>query len=197
MKNGLTPNWFFSAEAVHFIESLIQEQAPGSHLIIDVDHGGTPQANLSLKFELSKNIDQSFDFINLTESTRCYSAKESFNYLKDLKINLKKELLHTELEITAPHLFGNKQQLSLLDEVTIFFNQEILPFLKQHKGHASFQEITQDGYLVLKFEGGCQGCSMAKVTLKQGIEQRIKERFPNIEGIIDMTDHSQGTAAYA
>ena len=45
-------------------------------------------------------------------------------------------------------------------------------------------------------EGGCQGCGMADVTLKQGIEVMIKEAIPEIEEVIDVTDHANGRNPY-
>ena len=44
----------------------------------------------------------------------------------------------------------------------------------------------------LSFGGGCHGCGMVDVTLKQGIEARIKELIPEIEEVVDVTDHASG-----
>ena len=54
----------------------------------------------------------------------------------------------------------------------------------------------EEGTAYLRLEGGCQGCAMAEVTLRQGVEVMIKERVPEIVGVLDVTDHGAGTEPY-
>ncbi len=49
---------------------------------------------------------------------------------------------------------------------------------------------------VLKFGGGCQGCSAIDVTLKQGVETTLKENIPELQRVVDQTDHTQAEGAY-
>ena len=51
-------------------------------------------------------------------------------------------------------------------------------------------------YAVLEFGGGCQGCGMVDVTLKDGIEKTLLDTLPELSGIKDMTDHSIDDHAY-
>jgi Fe/S biogenesis protein NfuA len=44
--------------------------------------------------------------------------------------------------------------------------------------------------------GGCQGCGMADVTLRQGIEASLRENVPEVAGVVDVTDHASGTNPY-
>ena len=50
-----------------------------------------------------------------------------------------------------------------------------------------------DGKAIIAFGGGCQGCGMVDVTLKQGVEVMIKDNVPGISEVIDATDHEAGT----
>ena len=50
-----------------------------------------------------------------------------------------------------------------------------------------------EGQAVISFGGGCQGCGMADVTLKQGIEVMIMDEVEGITGVVDITDHAAGT----
>jgi hypothetical protein len=52
-------------------------------------------------------------------------------------------------------------------------------------------EITKDMDVILNFGGGCQGCSSVKVTLKNGVEAQLKSIYPEINNVLDVTDHSQ------
>ena len=54
----------------------------------------------------------------------------------------------------------------------------------------------KDNIVFLRLGGGCQGCGMVDVTLKQGIEVMIKERLPEIASVYDVTDHAGGKNPY-
>ena len=60
----------------------------------------------------------------------------------------------------------------------------------------ALQEVTADGVVVLRFGGGCHGCGMADVTLKQGIEKTLLEKVPGVTAVRDATDHDTGSAPY-
>jgi Fe/S biogenesis protein NfuA len=65
-------------------------------------------------------------------------------------------------------------------------------------GHGGFIELldVRDNKVYLAMGGGCQGCGAADVTLKAGIERLIKEELPEVEEILDTTDHGAGTNPY-
>ena len=65
-------------------------------------------------------------------------------------------------------------------------------------GHGGFVELidVQDSRVYLQMGGGCQGCGAADITLKAGIERLIKEELPEIEEVLDSTDHASGTNPY-
>ena len=65
-------------------------------------------------------------------------------------------------------------------------------------GHGGFVELidVQDSRVYLQMGGGCQGCGMSDVTLKAGIERLIKEEIPEVEEVVDTTDHSSGSNPY-
>ena len=73
---------------------------------------------------------------------------------------------------------------------------EINPALAAHGGRVGLVEITEEKQAVLQFGGGCHGCGMADVTLKQGIEQTLTQRIPEITGVLDATDHRSGKNPY-
>ncbi|MGH9896931.1 MAG: NifU family protein, partial [bacterium] len=72
---------------------------------------------------------------------------------------------------------------------------EINPAIAMHGGFAELVDV-KDNVVYLRLAGGCQGCGMAAVTLRNGIELRIKEECPEIVGIVDSTDHAGGTNPY-
>ena len=65
-------------------------------------------------------------------------------------------------------------------------------------GHGGWVELidVQDKRVYLQMGGGCQGCGAADITLKSGIERLIREEIPEIEEVLDTTDHGSGTNPY-
>ena len=68
--------------------------------------------------------------------------------------------------------------------------------LESHGGKVSLLEFTDKGEAILQFGGGCQGCGMVDVTLKDGIEKTLLEQIPELKSVKDSTDHSLDDNAY-
>lgn len=69
---------------------------------------------------------------------------------------------------------------------------QVNPLVASHGGHVDLVGV-DDGKAMIAFGGGCQGCGMVDVTLKEGIEVMITEGVPGITAVVDMTDHDAGT----
>jgi Fe/S biogenesis protein NfuA len=54
----------------------------------------------------------------------------------------------------------------------------------------------QETRVVLSFGGGCQGCGMADVTMKEGVSAQLKQQIPEITEVVDATDHAAGDNPY-
>ncbi len=63
-------------------------------------------------------------------------------------------------------------------------------------GRPIYIAVDDDGTVFVQLSGGCQGCGMASVTLTQGIEVSLKELVPEVERVVDATDHASGTNPY-
>lgn len=73
--------------------------------------------------------------------------------------------------------------------------EHVNPAVAAHGGHISLVDIQGDTAYI-RLEGGCQGCGMADVTLKQGVEAEIKRVAPAIAAVLDVTDHAGGRNPY-
>jgi len=102
------------------------------------------------------------------------------------------------LQIRAPKIKGEvpAESASLVERVRWVVEHEINPQLAQHRGHVAVQEVTGEGVVVLRFGGGCHGCGMVDVTLKQGIEGTLRSKLPEISAVRDVTDHEHGHNPY-
>jgi Fe/S biogenesis protein NfuA len=74
-------------------------------------------------------------------------------------------------------------------------DDQINPGVASHGGHVTLLDV-RDNVAYIALGGGCQGCGMADVTLRQGIEVMIKQAVPEIEQIIDTTEHAEGKNPY-
>lgn len=96
--------------------------------------------------------------------------------------------------------FDNPNKSPLLNDpvaarVYQLIEEKINPAIASHGGHVTLLDVV-DGKIYLQFGGGCQGCGMVDVTLKQGIEATLKEEIPEITDVLDTTDHASGTNPY-
>jgi Fe/S biogenesis protein NfuA len=97
----------------------------------------------------------------------------------------------------TPEMAAPKGDLTgpLADRVQAVLHQEINPAIASHGGAAEL--VSVDGSIAfLKLSGGCQGCGMAQVTLKQGIERILLESIPELTEVVDVTDHASGSDPY-
>jgi Fe/S biogenesis protein NfuA len=83
----------------------------------------------------------------------------------------------------------------LVDRVQQVLAEQVNPAIASHGGGAELVSI--DGTIAyLRLFGGCQGCGLAQVTLKQGIERIILESIPELSQVVDVTDHASGEDPY-
>ncbi|MBT5773961.1 MAG: hypothetical protein HOH95_06245, partial [Dehalococcoidia bacterium] len=75
------------------------------------------------------------------------------------------------------------------------FDEQINPAIAAHGGIVSLLGV-EDSTAFVEFGGGCQGCGMIAVTLKQGVETAVFEQVPSIDRILDSTDHDSGENPY-
>ena len=84
----------------------------------------------------------------------------------------------------------------LREKIQYLLDTAINPAVAGHGGVVSLVDV-KDRMVYLQMGGGCQGCGMADVTLKQGIETMIREELPEVVEILDVTDHAAGQNPYS
>lgn len=84
---------------------------------------------------------------------------------------------------------------ALYDRVAQLFDEQVNPMVARHGGRVELIDV-QDAVVMLRMAGGCQGCGMADVTLRQGIEAMLSRAIPEVKGIVDITDHASGSNPY-
>ena len=84
---------------------------------------------------------------------------------------------------------------ALYERVASVFEEQVNPMVARHGGRVELIDV-QDAVVMLRMGGGCQGCGMADVTLRQGIEGLLAQAVPEVRGIVDITDHTSGANPY-
>ena len=80
-------------------------------------------------------------------------------------------------------------------KIDTLLEEQVRPGLAAHGGNVEVIDV-DNNQVFLKLTGGCHGCSASSATLKQGIEKVIKQNFPEVEEVIDLTDHESGKNPY-
>ena len=181
----------------HFLQLIEREGIDGMGVRLSAMYPGTPRADVRLEFAEPADLTGEEWAIDLTGFTLWLDA-DSVQYLEGAEIDYVKQGTATQLQIRAPHIKGKAPDAtsSVIERVQYLIEHEINPQLATHRGSVAVDSVTADNVVWLRFGGGCHGCGMADVTLKQGIETSLKEKIPEITAVRDVTDHDTGVAPY-
>lgn len=162
-----------------------------------INQPGTPKAETCIAYcraDDSRPDDLIIEYPLFT----AYFERRSLPFLADALVDYAKDRMGGQLTIKAPNakLPQVADDSPLEDRVNYLLYNEVNPSLAAHGGEVSLVEITADDFAILKFGGGCQGCGMVDVTLKQGVEKTLLEQIPQLKGVRDVTDHTDKTQAY-
>lgn len=181
----------------HFRRLIEREALPGLGVRLSAMHPGTPRADVRLEFAEPHDL-QGDEWAVDCEGFTVWLDAASIRYLDGAEIDYAAQTTGGQLQIRAPKIKGEvpNESASLVERVRWVVEHDINPQLAEHKGHVSVQEVSADGVVLLNFGGGCHGCGMADVTLKQGIEKTLMEKVPGVVAVRDATDHASGAAPY-
>ena len=185
-----------SAEG-YLVELLEKQESDTIGVKVFVSDPGSPRAETCIAY--CKNDDDISEY-ELREdlSFKLYLEKKSLSFIEDAIVDYSPDKFGGTLTIKAPNakVPSVSEDASLEERVNYLLYTEINPSLASHGGEVSLVEIMDEETAVLQFGGGCQGCGMVDVTLKDGVEKALIEGIPELKGITDVTDHSYKENAY-
>jgi len=187
-------------QAEEFLANLINKQdAQHLGIQVDVSDGGTPHAQISMSFlELDELGEDFAEIETASPEVRLYTQKSNGNYLEEGRMDFRDNDTGGTIVVDAPNLHMPKltEDSPLEDRINYVLHSEVNPQLRSHGGMVSLIEVVEGNTAVLQFGGGCQGCGMVDVTLKQGVERTLMEKVPELSAVRDVTDHSERENAY-
>jgi len=162
-----------------------------------VNSPGTAKAETCIAYCRQEDVQEADDKLELLHLV-AYVDERSVPFLEDALVDYSKDRMGGQLTIKAPNSKTPYVDVGspLEDRINYILYDEINPSLASHGGEVSLVEVTDRKVAILKFGGGCQGCSSVDVTLKHGVEKTLLERIPELTAISDQTDHSDNSSAY-
>ena len=181
----------------YLTELLSKQDVEGIAVRIFILDAGTPRAETCISF-CRPGEEKSDDETESYKGFTAYIEQRSIPFLEDAVVDFQKDSMGGQLTIKAPNSRMPKisDDSSLEDRINYVLYNEINPGLASHGGHVSLEEIFEESVAVLRFGGGCQGCGMVDVTLKEGVEKTLLGQIPQLTEVRDVTDHSVKENAY-
>ncbi len=187
--------------AADYLAELLEKQnVEGIAVRLFVTQPGTTYAETCLAYCRPEEVNAEDEIMDL-EQLRFYIERNSIPYLDEAFIDYAQDRMGGQLTIKAPNAKVPKVSADspMEEQINYILYSEINPGLASHGGEVKLIELVEeeDGMIaVLKFGGGCQGCSAVDMTLKDGVEKTLVEKLPGLVGVRDETDHSQRENAY-
>ncbi|QCO71084.1 NfuA family Fe-S biogenesis protein [Buchnera aphidicola] len=187
-----------SQNAQEHFTKLLSNEPNGTQIRIFIVNPGTPSAECGVSFCPENEVEE-LDIELKYDKFFVYINKDILSYLKNSEIDLVIDKLGSQLTLKAPYAknnFSKETSSSLEEKIKYFLNAEINPQLSMHGGQVNLIQINQDGIATIQFSGGCNGCSMIGLTLKETVEKRLLSSFPEIKKVCDDTDHLHGKHSF-
>ena len=184
--------------AQEYLNQLLAKQnCEGIGVRIFILDAGTPRAETCISF-CRPGEEKAEDEVKEYDGFKAFIDVPSIPFLEDAVVDFAKDSMGGQLTIKAPNsrLPKINEDSSLEERVNYVLYNEINPGLAAHGGMVTLEEIYDDSIAVLRFGGGCQGCGMVDVTLKNGVEKTLLDQIPQLKGVRDVTDHSNTENAY-
>ena len=181
----------------HFVK-LLDKQAPNTRIRVFVVNPGTKSAECGVSYCPEESMEPTDTVLPFTGFDAVVD-EESVPYLEEAEIDFVTDQMGSQLTLKAPNAKARKvaDDAPLRERLQYFIEAEVNPGLASHGGNVQIVELTDDGVVVLQFGGGCNGCSMVDVTLKEGIEKQMLQQFEGeVTGVKDMTEHQAGEHSY-
>ncbi len=162
----------------------------GVELILRVEIVGRGPKGFQYDLQFVGREDAKEDDIELDiDGMSVLVAARSAQYLEGTTLDYKETLMGGGFSFDNPNPLWVDELSKAVAEIIA---SEVNPVVASHGGHVDLVGV-DDGKAIIAFGGGCQGCGMVDVTLKQGVEVMIKDNVPGISEVIDATDHAAGT----
>jgi len=177
-----------------FLEIVASDGRSGHGLRVIVEGGGTPRPEFALNFVAPGDAHED-DVVEDIGEFKVYTDPASARWLEGARVDYIDSLSESGFKVDAPNAGVPRPAGPVAEAVQRSLDDKINPAVASHGGFVELVAIEEET-AYLRFGGGCQGCGMINVTLKQGVERILFEDVPAIRRVLDVTDHASGTNPY-
>lgn len=152
------------------------------------------KAEYSLAFVQAGEEQPDDEIINF-DTFNVYIDPDSVEYVAGATLNYVENAMGGGFMVESPSRPMPKLEGPVAEKLKKLLDEQINPALAMHGGSVQLIDVKENAAFI-ELGGGCKGCGMVDVTLKQGIEKLIKQNVPEITEVLDTTDHASGTNPY-
>ena len=188
---------FTESAQAYLADLLAKQNTPGIGIRVFITQPGTQYAETCIAYCKPHEQKPEDTALALPEFT-AWLDSVSIPFLEDAVVDYATDRMGGQLTIKAPNAKVPmvSEDSPLTERINYYLQTEVNPGLASHGGVVSLVDIDDEGVAILRFGGGCQGCGMVDMTLKDGVEKTLMERIPELKGVRDVTDHSNKENAY-
>ncbi len=196
-----TPLVTVTEQAREYIAGLIAKQEDDAVIGVRmfVSSPGTSSAETCIAYCRQDDLredsgDERVDLVGIS----IWLDGQSLPYLEETVVDYASDRFGGQLTIKAPNSRTPRvtEDSPLEARINYLLYNEVNPSLASHGGEVSLVELRGGDTAVLRFGGGCQGCGMVDVTLKDGVERTLLSELPELKAVRDVTDHSDRSSSY-
>ena len=182
-----------SPKAREMLDQFAEQADESNEMLLRVEIVGRGPNGFQYDLQFVSSDDRKDDDVELElEEMRVLVAARSVQYLEGATIDYKETLMGGGFSFDNPNPLWVDELSKAVAEIIA---SEVNPVVASHGGHVDLIGV-DSGKAIIAFGGGCQGCGMVDVTLKQGVEVMIKDSVPGISEVVDATDHAAGTKPF-
>lgn len=185
-----------SAQA-YLLDLLSKQENKEIGIRIFITDPGTPMAETCLAYcpeGEQQSTDERFEYDGFSG----WIDQRSTPFLDGALVDYAEDRMGGQLTIKAPNSKVPKvsDDSPIEDRINYVLHSQVNPSLAEHGGMVTLVEVFEENVAILQFGGGCQGCGMVDMTLKDGVEKSLLEQVPDLKGVRDVTDHTNRDNAY-
>lgn len=193
----IPPMLTITESAQEYLAELLGKQDDALGVRVFINQPGTARAETCIAYCREGDVLED-DVKHPFEKITAWFDGRSVPFLEDALVDYSTDRMGGQLTIKAPNAKMPRvnDDSPIEDRINYVLYNEVNPSLAAHGGEVSLVEVTDDDFAVLRFGGGCQGCSAVDMTLKDGVEKTLLDQLPQLKGVRDMTDHSDRSNAF-
>jgi Fe/S biogenesis protein NfuA len=152
------------------------------------------QVQYGLSFVSAKTAKENDTVIKLTD-LNIYIDPENSRYFEDVTLDYEEGISGSGFKFLNVPRVPKEYKGTLAEKVVQIIDHQINPNIASHGGYVALVDV-RGTEVIIQMGGGCQGCGMANVTLKHGVEATLKQMLPEITAVYDVTEHAEGKNPY-